>query len=109
PLDVAHLSTGHAAGAAAGGQFRHQRDAHRRVGVAGGVGQHAEGVGQQRIAGQDRGGLVIGLVDGGAAAPQRVVVHGGQVVVDERIAMHHLDGEAGRQGGGGRHGEDGGG
>ena len=40
-------------------------------------------MGEQGIAGQDGGGVVIGLVYGGATAAQVVIVHGGQVVMNQ--------------------------
>jgi hypothetical protein len=55
-----------------------------RIGVGGVVGQRdGERVGQQRVAGEDGGRVVVGLVHGGLAATQVVVVHGRQVVVDQ--------------------------
>jgi hypothetical protein len=53
------------------------------------IGKDVEGVGQQGVAGEDRHGGVEGGPDAGLAAPQRVVVHVGQVVVDQRVGMHH--------------------
>ncbi len=53
--------------------------------------QVAEGEGQQGIAGEDGGGFVIGFVDGGAAAAEVVIVHGRQIVVDQRVAVDQLD------------------
>ena len=41
----------------------------------------------QRIARKDRGRLVEGDMHRGSPASRRVVVHGGQVVMHERIAM----------------------
>ena len=72
----------------------------RRAGSAIGrrLGQDLEGQRLQGFAGQDRGRLVEGLVHGRAAASQIVVVHGGQIVVDEGIAMQELDGGAGAHG-----------
>ena len=49
------------------------------------VGQHLKGQRQQGIAGQDRERFVEGLVTGGPATPQVVVVHRRQIVVDQRI------------------------
>jgi len=49
--------------------------------------QHFEGAGLQSVAGQDGNGFAKGLVAGGLAAAEIVVVEGGQVVVDERIGM----------------------
>jgi hypothetical protein len=45
----------------------------------------------QRIADEQRGRFVIFDVHGRLAAPQDVVVHARQVVVDERVGMDHLD------------------
>ena len=59
----------------------------RRIG-----GQHLECQRLQRIPGQDRRRLVELTMNGGAAAPQIVVVHGRQVVVDERVSVDQLDG-----------------
>ena len=52
--------------------------------------EHVEGAGEQRIAGQDGDGLAEDLVRGRLAAPQVVVVHGRQVVVDEAVGVDHL-------------------
>lgn len=62
----------------------------------GGEGDQAEG-GEQGV------GLAEGDVDGGTAATERVVIHAGQVVHDQRGAMEEFDGgggaEAQRRGG----------
>ena len=63
------------------------------------VRQHLEGQRLQGVAGQDRGRLVELLVTGGLAAPQIVVVHRRQVVVDQRIGVQEFDGAGGAQGG----------
>ena len=56
-----------------------------------GMRQHLEGQGQQAVARQHRGRVVELLVAGRAAAAQIAVVHRRQIVVDQRIGMHHLD------------------
>jgi len=43
--------------------------------------------GEQRIAGEDRGRFIEGLVHGRPATAQVVVVHGGEIVMHQRIAM----------------------
>jgi hypothetical protein len=58
--------------------------------------QHAEGFGEQAIAGEDRQPVAVDDVCRRPAAPQRVVVHGGQIVVDQRIRVDHLH-RAGRR------------
>ena len=52
------------------------------------IGDDVEGQRQQAVAGQDRRRLVEGLVHGRLAAPDVVVVHRRQVVMDQRIAVH---------------------
>ena len=66
------------------------------VGIDRSIRQHCERQRLQRIAGQDRGGLVEGDVHGGLAAAQGVVVHRRQVVMHQRIAVDQFD-----RGGGG--------
>ena len=73
-------------------QRQHERRAHRRVGVGLRVRQRLEGEGEQAIADEDRRGLAERDMRSGAAAAHGVVVHRRQVVMDERIAMDHLDG-----------------
>ena len=63
-----------------------------------GLGHMPEGEGEERVAGEDRGRFVEGLVDGGLAAAEVVVVHRGQVVVDQRVAVEELDRETGGKG-----------
>ena len=58
------------------------------------AGQHLEGAGLQGVAGQNRDGFAEGHVAGGLAAAQVVVIERGQIVVDERIGVQHLDGRA---------------
>ena len=61
------------------------------------VQQDVEGCGLEGIAGEDGGGLVIGLVNGGSAAADVVVVHTGQVVVDQAVGMDAFEGAGGAQ------------
>ena len=46
---------------------------------------------QQRVAGKHRRRLVKGLVNGRLAAPEIVIVHAGQVVMDQRITVDALE------------------
>jgi hypothetical protein len=52
------------------------------------IGQYVEGQRQQAVAGEDGGRFVEGPVHGRLAAAKIVVVHGRQIVMDQRIAMH---------------------
>jgi len=58
-----------------------------------------EGERQQGIAGEDRGGVVIGLVQRGPAPAQIAVVHRRQIVMDQRIAVDAFQRGAGQQSG----------
>ncbi len=69
------------------GEAGDERDAGRRRKIRRLVGEDVEGVGEKRIAGEDGGRIVVGLVDGRLAPAKVVVVHGRQVVMDERIAV----------------------
>ncbi len=96
-LDVEHLSADHAAEAGGAGKAEAQRDADLGVPMGRGIGENVEGQRQQPVAGENGGRLVEGLVRRRPAAPEVVVVHRRQVVVDQRIAMHAFDGAAGAQ------------
>jgi len=52
--------------------------------------------GQQRVARQDRDLLSVDLVAGRDAAPEVIVVHAGEVVVDQRHRVQHLQCARGR-------------
>ncbi len=60
------------------------------------VGEELERERLQRIAHEQRGGLVELDVHRGLAAPQDVVVHAGKIVVHERIGVDQLDRARGR-------------
>ena len=59
------------------------------------VGQNGKRQGLQGIARQDGCAFIEGLVYGGLATTQVVVIHGGQVVVDQRVGVDQLDGRRG--------------
>ena len=95
--EIEHLPAGHAAKAGRARQFRHQRDAHRRHRDAPQARENVEGDGEQRVAGEDRGRLVERLVHGRPAAAQVVVVHGGQIVMHQRVTVQAFERGAGQQ------------
>ena len=76
---------------------------HRSVGMTGRRRHRLEGEREQGIADQDRCRLVEGDMAGRLAAAKVVVVHRRQVVMDERIGVHHLDGGGGVDGPATRH------
>jgi hypothetical protein len=96
-LQVQHLPAHHAGVTGGARQLQHQFGPHRGLGMGRGIAHDLEGQRQQPVAGQDRGGLVEGLVTGRPAAAQIVVVHGRQVVVHQRIAMHAFQRRPGPQ------------
>ena len=59
-------------------------------GGRGQLGDGLEGERLQRVAGEDGDGFAEGDVAGGMAAAQVVVIERGQIVVDERIGVEHL-------------------
>ncbi|SBO42933.1 protein of unknown function [Cyanobium sp. NIES-981] len=91
-LQVHHLATHQTRGARGQAQLAHhgQQALRRHPGAA--QGHHLEGAGEQGIAGQDGVGFPVHLVIGGAAAAQVVVIHGGQIVMDQRHGVDHLQG-----------------
>ena len=52
--------------------------------------EHFVGIGLQRVSGEDGGCFSERYVAGGASATQVVIIERGQVVVDERIGVDHL-------------------
>src|SRR6185503_10578103 len=76
-----------------GGSRNFADDPHLTIGVSVWVvrGQHPECLSQQRIACQYRDRLAERLVASRPSAPQIVVVHRRQIVMDQRIGMNHLD------------------
>ena len=61
------------------------------------VQQDVEGGGLEGVAGEDGGGLVIGPVHGGTAAADVIVVHTGQVVMDQAVGVDAFEGAGGAQ------------
>ncbi len=92
-LDVEHLAADHAVDGA-DGVGDEADDLHGCGGRRVEAGEDFEGAGLQRIAGEDGDGFAESHVAGWLAAAQVVVVERGQVVVDERVGVQHLDGRA---------------
>ncbi len=67
-----------------------------RVGRPWLTGEHVERFGEQPIAGKDRHPLTGDDVQRRTSSPHRVIVHGGEIVVDQRIGMNQFDGACGR-------------
>src|SRR6185312_3353270 len=92
-FEIDRLTACHAETAARLGEQRDQLEAYggrggqRRVRR-----EQLEGERLQPVADQNRRRLVVGLVAGGSAAAQIVIVHRRQIVVHERVHVHELDG-----------------
>ncbi len=64
----------------------------RRIGAVGLAREQRERLRLQAVARQDRDAVAVDDVQRRPSAAERVVVHGGQVVVDERVGVDELDG-----------------
>lgn len=60
--------------------------------------KHFEGEREQGIAGQNGGGFIESDVAGGAAAAQCIVVHGGQIVMDQGVGVQQFQSAGGSDG-----------
>ena len=94
---IDHLAARHPLGAGGHRQPSDQLGAHGPIRVGVGMGEDFKGGGLQGVAGQDGGGLVVGLVHRGPAAAHVVVVHAGQVVVNQAVGVDQLQGAGGAQ------------
>ena len=63
-----------------------------------GVGDKVKGFGLEGITGENGDGFAKDFVRGGATTAEVVVVHGGEVVVDERVGVEELGGAGGEEG-----------
>ena len=100
---VAHLSAYHPRPSGGSGKGLDLCQLNRRRERA--ARQQGEGEGVQRVAGEDSGRFVIGAVRAGASPAQVVIVHRGQIVVDERVGVDGFHCAGGGVNGVKRHGE----
>ena len=110
-VHIEDLSADHARGTGGGGDGRQSLEHPPGGKILYGGGHKPEGVGQQGVARKDGGGFIEGLVAGGAATAQIVIIHRGQIVVDEGVRVDHFQrggeghyrfGAQAEQGGGGQ-------
>jgi len=94
---IEDLSADHAFDAGGVGEFFDEFDGEFGFGDAGG--EEFKGEGVEAVAGEDGEAFAVDFVVGGATAPEVVVVHGGEVIMDEGEAVDHFEG------GGGGHGD----
>ena len=62
------------------------------------MGGYFKSLGQERIASEDGDAFPVDLVTGGAAATKVVIVHRGEVVMDERVGVDTFDSAGQRHG-----------
>lgn len=89
-VHIEDLSADHARGTGGGGDGRQSLEHPPGGKILYGGGHKPEGVGQQGVARKDGGGFIEGLVAGGAATAQIVIIHRGQIVVDEGVRVDHF-------------------
>ena len=59
--------------------------------------ENVESESQKAVAGEDRGGLVVFAMRGRLAPAQFVIIHGRQIVMHQRVAMHAFERRARHQ------------
>ncbi len=93
-LDVHRLSPDHSLRPGGQGDFVDHGLEETWIEVADvcGIRQKGEGLGQERIPDQDGDGLAEDLMTRGATASEIIVVHGREVVVNQRVRMDVLEG-----------------
>ena len=94
---IQHLAADHAADARRARQRAGQQQPHGRILVNLVAGDDVECERQQRVAGEDRGGIIRLLVQRRPAAAQIAVVHRRQVVMDQRVAVDAFQRRTGEQ------------
>ena len=88
---VKHLAADHSVGTSRLRQLGDKIASNPRIGMCRRVGKHAERPGEQRIACKNRRGLVELYVTRRKSTTHIIIVHGRKIVVDQRIAVNHLD------------------
>ena len=92
-FQIKRLAAAHAPDAGGTGQGLHETL--RSFGRHRGRRQHSKGLSLQRIARKHRHRFAVAHMRRGTASAERVVVHGGHVVVHETVAVNHFKRERG--------------
>jgi hypothetical protein len=95
---IQHLATRHAGRSSSPGELDHQLGSHLRFWMRLDVAENFERKREQGIACQNRGCFIIGTVNGRLSAPQIVIVHARQIVVNERMNVNAFHSECCPQG-----------
>lgn len=89
-LEVENLSTDEFFGSSADGEF--ENDILEGVAFGGrGLGEDGEGFGEEGVAGEDGHAFAVDFVGGGPSATEVVVIHAGEIIVNEGVGVHDLD------------------
>ena len=89
--NVHHLTARHAARTARPGQCLDQFDSGKRIPAAAQVCQYFKGEGMKRVPCQHRCRLIKSAVEGWLAVAHGIVIHAGQIIMDQRIDMDRFD------------------
>ena len=97
-LHIDNLTADHSVGTGTGRNLMDHCQQTGRVttGCEAGITGQLEGFRQKCVSGQNRQRLSEDLMIGRIAAPEIIVIHGRQVVVDQRICVNHLHGTCSR-------------
>ena len=88
---INHLPANHAVRSGSTRQGPNKISANTRIWMGILIGDHFKGLGQKRVARQDRRRLVKLLVAAWLTAAQVIIIHRWQIVMDQRIAVHHFN------------------
>ena len=100
---INHLAADHARPPGRIGQGCDEAAPYFSIGMGLFITKNTKGKGKQAVPGENRRGLVELYVTGVLAAPQIVIVHGRQIIMNQRIGMHHFHGRGHAKGAVGRH------
>jgi hypothetical protein len=95
--EIKHLAASHAADARRARKRRDKFNPNLGIWVNLRPRHNIKGERQKSVAGKDRGGFVECHVGGRTTAPQPVIVHGWQIVVNQRITVDALQGRGHHQ------------
>jgi len=62
------------------------------------VSENGEGFGEEGVANEDSHAFAVDFVRGGATTTEGIIIHAGEVIVDEGIGVHDLDRAGGGEG-----------
>ena len=95
-FEVEDLSADELAGATGVGEF--EEVVFGGVSLCGwGLGEDGEGLGEEGVATEDGHAFAVNFMTSGSASAEIIIVHAREVIVDEGVGVHDLDGAGGRE------------